>query len=623
MIWMAPLLCWAGLMALLLRRGIDWRDAWLAASLLWGATVTLLTELLSFGRLLSPGPLAVCWGSLAFVVVGLLLLRRRHPWPSHGQAALSQGDWTLLGGTGLLCLLTFVIALIAPPNNYDSMTYHLSRVAHWQQNRSIAHYPTHIVRQLDMNPWAEFAILHLQILSGGDRLANLVQWFSMLGSLVGVSRITALFGGGIRSQVLAALFAATLPMGVLQASSTQNDWVLAFWLVCLLWSGLCLADTGGRWWMWLFGLALGLAVLTKGTAYPYVLPIVVWIAILTWRRFPALAPRFVLLAALLALLMNAGHFQRNFRVFTTPFLSDGHRYANAVISPGTVVSNGLRGMALHLATPVKEADIFVEKAVGGVHELFALDPDDPATTWENKRFRIPTFKLHEDTSGNPLHLLLIMAIIAGLLVKAIRERQWRSPHSCALAVLFGAVLFCALLRWQPWHSRLHLPLFILMAPVCAWFVSAGVGRYLPGMIAVSIVLLLVAIPYVVFNYARPLLPLQWLPISVEAAPPHDRSILFVERERQYFAGRPDLEDEYLAIARSIHESGAASVGLWIGWDGYEYPLWALLHQHGDVPVIRHVRVGNPSAVLMDSAFRPQLLLTIDGNGARLSPGAQK
>ena len=34
------------------------------------------------------------------------------------------------------------LALLYPPNNYDSMTYHMARVAHWIQNQSIGHYPT-------------------------------------------------------------------------------------------------------------------------------------------------------------------------------------------------------------------------------------------------------------------------------------------------------------------------------------------------------------------------------------------------------------------------------------------------------------------------------------------------
>ena len=66
------------------------------------------------------------------------------------------------------------------------MTYHMSRV--------LAEYKT-AVRELSdflragvvSPPGAEFAIMHFQILSAGDSVANLVQWLSMVGSAIRVS----------------------------------------------------------------------------------------------------------------------------------------------------------------------------------------------------------------------------------------------------------------------------------------------------------------------------------------------------------------------------------------------------------------------------------------------------
>ena len=63
----------------------------------------------------------------------------------------------------------------------------------------------------------------------------------------------------------------TLPMAILQGSSTQNDMVAAFWLSCLV--GLvCDRDFPGRPGLSLeaavaLGLILGLGLLTKGTVY--------------------------------------------------------------------------------------------------------------------------------------------------------------------------------------------------------------------------------------------------------------------------------------------------------------------------------------------------------------------
>ncbi|HSO12589.1 MAG TPA: hypothetical protein VLT51_09455, partial [Anaerolineales bacterium] len=57
----------------------------------------------------------------------------------------------------LLCILVGMLilgvtAFVAAPNTWDSMTYHLSRVMHWEQNQSLAFYPTSISRQLYLGP---------------------------------------------------------------------------------------------------------------------------------------------------------------------------------------------------------------------------------------------------------------------------------------------------------------------------------------------------------------------------------------------------------------------------------------------------------------------------------------
>ncbi|MCL2930746.1 MAG: hypothetical protein MGG11_00090 [Trichodesmium sp. MAG_R03] len=108
-----------------------------------------------------------------------------------------------------------LIAMVAPPNNWDSMTYHMSRVVHWMQNQSVAHYPTYNLPQLFHPPFAEFTITHLQILSGGDIFANLVKWLSAL-SIIGVSLIAKQLGAKEQGQVFAVVFCATLPMGILK-----------------------------------------------------------------------------------------------------------------------------------------------------------------------------------------------------------------------------------------------------------------------------------------------------------------------------------------------------------------------------------------------------------------------
>src|SRR5205085_12475586 len=74
-------------------------------------------------------------------------------------------------------------------------------------------------------------------------------------------------------QAFAAVACATLPMGILQSSSTQNDYAISFWLVCFCYYFLVLLKKTPDWQdLFMLGASLGLASLTKATAYFYTLP---------------------------------------------------------------------------------------------------------------------------------------------------------------------------------------------------------------------------------------------------------------------------------------------------------------------------------------------------------------
>jgi hypothetical protein len=227
-----PILALVLLIPILGRTGRTWRQSVLAAAVVWGVWLTAGTEVLSALRLLSTGSVTAWW-TVTVIILGVAVTTQRCVPIAVGNDASVRTripERRLAGGLVFILLTTLTVALVAPPNTFDSMTYHMSRVMHWIENRSVVHYPTHIGRQLYLAPGAEFAILHLQLLTGGDRFANLVQWLGMAGSLVGVSLIARELGGGPFAQLFVAVTAATLPMGILQASSTQNDYVVSFWL---------------------------------------------------------------------------------------------------------------------------------------------------------------------------------------------------------------------------------------------------------------------------------------------------------------------------------------------------------------------------------------------------------
>ena len=241
-----PFLSAALLILIFYSKQRSWRSATLSAAIVLGVFVAFSTEALSLLHLINFAALASLWLLLASLLLFVAMKNKVfHQIPISLNSALWNQlealDQLLCVGTGIIILIVGVVAIVAPPNNWDSMAYVMPRVVHWMQAHSVEHYPTHYTPQLYNGPWAEFALLHLQVLSGGDRLANLPQWLSMVGCLPGVSLIAEQLGADLRGQVFSTIVCVTIPVGILQASNSKNTYVIAFWLVCLTYYGI-LAD---------------------------------------------------------------------------------------------------------------------------------------------------------------------------------------------------------------------------------------------------------------------------------------------------------------------------------------------------------------------------------------------
>lgn len=590
MLAILPPLCF-GLIFLILNNSkkaampAGWRVSFLLAAAIWGAIVTVATELLSALNLITVAWLTGLWGIVGLMCALVLGWKRKNIFQQRGAVhnKFSCFDSILLSSVSFIITAAGITALIAPPNTWDSMTYHMSRVMHWMQNQNVAFYATNNLRQLHQNPWAEFAIMHFQILSSDDRFANSIQWFSMLGSIIGVSLIAEQLGAGLRGQIFASVVTATIPMGILQASSTQNDYVVSFWLVCFVYFLMFLKRQAS--WMYVFatGAGLGLAFLTKAVAYIYALPFLAWY-IAPLLKKPALKcwkPAAIIVV--IAVMINAGHYYRNFNLYGnllgpgTEGSAGSFTYANDVFTPASVFSNVLRNLAVHMSTPISEFNSAAEKAIFMTHRLLDIDAHDPRTTWTGEKFRIPGFIISEDFTGNTIHVVLIG--IAGILF--FSSKKLRASHfllSYFIAVSGAFILFSMYLKWQPWHSRLHLPLFVLIAP----FIGIAFSHLsnFRGTSIIMLLLVLSSLPFIFYNSTRPLLGKE--------------NIFAANRIDQYFRNNPEAKKQYIAAASFIRSQGCYDLGLSIGGDDWEYPFWVLLKKGSQYPRINHLNVKNLS-----------------------------
>lgn len=576
-----------------------WGRSFLRTAVFFGAYAVLGAELLSLPHAVTLAGLVGLW-SAPIVLLGALMLR----WRKGGgilrlpriDPPRSIPEWSLVLIVIVALSATAIVAYAAPPNTWDSLTYHMARVAHWAQAGSLGHYATGIERQNLMAPGAEIGMLHAYVLAQGDRLANFPEWLAMVASVIGAAALASRLGASRAGQMLAAAFVATLPMGIAQATSTMTDYVVAIWVVCVAFETFCLIQLGPNERVDVVPLAMaaGLAILAKPTAFAFLAPFALVVAVVILRQHGVkVLLTSTAIATALIFVVNAGYLGRNQATYANPLGSAGklETHANAVFNAKVVVSNLIRNASLHAATPWSAVNDVVFRGVIWIHLKMGQGLTDPSTTVHSD-FLILKPKPDELRAGNPLHALL--AVIT-LLVLAVWALRGRAPALMPLLLLglaaTGFVLLSSMFKFSVFGGRYHLPFFVLVAPAVGWLLGRDRSGWLPG--GVGILLLLASPTYLFRLQQRPLL--------------RDRdgqSVLTSSRASLFFPQAQWLEERYSAVTNVLLDSTCSSVGIMLSGDAAEYPLWPLLGAPRSQVRLEWIVAGTPSARYADPSFRP-------------------
>ena len=483
-----PFLFFCGV-AIYLRERKTWREAAIASGIVTGVWVVAGCELLSVFKAVASWPLLIWWA----VPIGFLAWKCRNWRPMR---PVFTNDWVLLAivsATVLALGLIFVQAALTPPNNWDALSYHLPRQVFWMQQRHVGLFPANDVRMLVMQPFAEYAGLHLMILSGGDRWANLIQWFALALTALTASAIARELGCNVRLQAVAALMVVSIPIAALEAANPKNDVVAAFFLCVFALAGLK-AYNSRTFSAPMIGAAGGLLVLSKGTGMIFGLPVALWIGAACMRvlglkrALPCAAA-----AALIALLINAGFVGRITAAFGSPMgphaEESGAALANRLLTARALLSNLVRNTAMHLATGAERIDSATTRVVTAFHEWLGLDVNDPRTTFgKSGPFVVTANFTDEDRGKAPIHMVLGLTALAIGVTSLFRVGDKFSAMFLLIPFICFA-LFSYLIAWQEWHSRLHIPALCLAAPVIVRVLSrialpSGVLAFALGLMCI-------------------------------------------------------------------------------------------------------------------------------------------
>jgi hypothetical protein len=599
-------------------------------ALVLGAFISyIFCEFLSIFNLLDLAHLTLGW-SLILIIFACLLIKSGLTF----EQSLLQLPRTYLAYIWSILIIILIplliLAIVIPPNNWDSMSYHMTRVEEWRQNLNIYPFPTSNIRQVNYPPLAEYIILNLQVLSQSDYFANLVQYFSLLGSLSLISLFAKSFGLDFKGQFLAILLLLSIPMVIFQSTSTQTDLTASFFLLGTIYSVfkilrsplIILQDIIA------LGAFLFLGGLVKYTVFVFSAPFLLVFAyhIIKHASFRAIC-LYASIFVLFVVIIFGPFLSRNMMYFgnltgETGLLNlMGNEQPNFLKMLGNVSKN----IADEWTIPWDTFNLILSNGVQKFHDVLRIPLNSPATNYLSMPYQT-SFLFAEDSASSFIHAAIIFVAV-GYFIFGNKGQNRRKMFFFWGGLIFSFLTYSFLFKWQPWGNRLLLPLLILSMLGVTLALFQVIKKSQLGLHVVFIFFILYAIPAVYLNRNKPMLDLylmrtilnkpkgmitkdqfndqsekikqelltyyspkeevylinQKLPNiikerlfkledSLSLFEEEKMSIFKKKREENYFINQPYLYPIFTSIFRSI-PSNKHRIALKISGDAYEYPLW--------------------------------------------------
>jgi hypothetical protein len=541
---------------------IDISKSIIGTLLISSLLVTVSSEVLSLFHSFNYASLASFW-SLTMIIGSIIVLKCKANSNQIKEKATSfissiKNNKLLFSIISLILILIGFQGFIYPPNNWDSLTYHMARIPHWIINENISPFPTAISRQVNSPPFSELFISQLNILAKNDYFSNFIQYIFLIGNIAVSILISNNLNFSKKAKIICCFLILTTPEFLLQASSTQNDIVVSFFILSSCLFTLISYQCNSNKDYILLAISVGLGFFTKGTAYIYLLPILcLWCLLIllkyrTKKTFYKLA--FI---PIISILINIGFYTRNYSYTEDPLGKNEDKLFNEEISLKKITLTSLKNIGIHFA--IYPLNQITNKIVEKSHLLLNEKIDNPKTNFNGTKFHLKKWQHHEDDASNILQILIFFICIILFLFNLNKFASF--VWILLLIPLAEFLIFSVVLKWQPWHTRLETPIFFLIL----YFIAIVIDRTVFNskiIVLTSLILTFYSFIIVLYNPTRPYITNQ-----------NTTEIRITDsRFKKYFANNMILEKDYL-FARKLLKNyeNKVATDLWI--DSWEYPFY--------------------------------------------------
>ena len=562
--------------------------------ILYFYTVLLVSEILSMLNSFTPKILMILNISI-ITLLGIYVIYRKDTFLASIRKMLGKKDIFYLIILSIFPIVSFISGSFIAPNNWDSMTYHFSRFLHWLSNNNLSFFITSNDRENIYPILPDILFAQLFSVFSNDKYLFVLTWACLIVSAHYIFKITFLISCNKEASYLASFLTLIIPSHVAFMSSSQTDAVSTILIVILLYYAILLNSKQSQMILTLSLLMIPLFITTKTTGLILSFPIYLYIIYNNWN-FIRRNYRKNILLMIIGVAPAVPYLYRIFSV-RQEVISEGVFVDNFSISG--IFINMIRIILSQVQTPIAFVNNSIQGGYYSLAKIFSF-PANPDGYGSYGDFYL-TSSLHGDLTGNPLHVILILVSVFGL----ISIKKYRS---LATLILMQLILISIFIGWQPWINRFTSTLLTLGS------ILIGIWLSRLNKLNVSLVtgtLLLYSSFWLLYNPSRSLLDPKVL-VSIGQSWGMNQSNLdkirhdFVQtRSSQYFSLKPEIDKSYTNAFLEIKNRDPEIVYINISGEDFEYPIWAL----GDFKyAIKHFSPDNISAVNTNKAL---LLCTVD------------
>lgn len=586
---------------------------YIRAMVFWTTYAYIITEFLSFFNILTKICIQFGWILLdTFLLVICIKLKIKIKWTLQNFRKYFSVNYLQNYVLVLLGIISIFLAIKTVPYTWDSMSYHLARIAYWRQNQSVAHYATNVVRQVTSPVLAEFINLHIYInMNGNDLFMNVLQSVSYITNAVIVYKIAYKLGCRKKLCFLAAFLFMTMPIAFGESLTTQVDqfasmWTLSFVYILLdylqiekkiIWNYQTIID------VFCLSVMIALSYLAKPSVMFAIFLMALWLLIICFARKDSiivLVKLFVFSLITIFVFLCPEVFRNlcTFHAISDPIA--GARQLIGCKRPTYIFVNFLKNFVWNMPNIYwKKSTEYLTKFVNIIANIINVDINDASISEDGREFIMNLAQDYgSDTAINPI-IVLVMSLCGIWIIFKIRKINLKQTAEIySIVVISAFLIFCSLVRWESFVARYMLGYLALLCPMISiqiqdWGSSLrSKGLYYAFFGIIIFCSVTETINMISYHYE----------ICEERGEEN--------KEFGYFHWRNyGVYSAYVKMEKEIEKNGYKNIGIITSEVAYDYPMFKLLEKH--VSVIKHINVKNATNKYEDPYYQPECIIVLD------------